>query len=394
MRDQASLVMTTSDRGVRLEAVWVQEEAKFLALKEQWNQLAARTDPKCVFLRHEWFESAWQWAKTDAALRILCLYHDGALIGICPLVARTRKRSAITTRALEFLAIPDTQRCDVLAAPERLREVLAGVARALCHPPETWDTLDMAYVADGSALLVDLPAALARHRISASPRASGHNPTIELQRPWEEFYKERGRRLKKSNNLVANRLGRTGKVDILWSRDFAQDLESLDQWLRQIVDVSASSWKNEILLSLNHAGPGRFIRRLSELASDQGWLSLWVLKLNDNPVAMEYQLAYQGQVHALRADFNQACEELSPGSHLNWKLLERLFQSGLERYYMGPGDNAYKRRWTEGGNTVFRLVAYNNTLAGRLLKFIELKLRPIVRRARNRLTPPSSKEEE
>ena len=44
--------------------------------------------------------------------------------------------------------------------------------------------------------------------------------------------------------------------------------------------------------------------------------------------------------------------------------VERLFDRGLRRYYMGPGNNAYKHRWTEEGEAVLELTVYSDTLTG------------------------------
>jgi len=56
----------------------------------------------------------------------------------------------------------------------------------------------------------------------------------------------------------------------------------------------------------------------------------------------------------------------SPGSYLFRSLLEALFERGLSRYYMGPGENAYKLRWTEQAEPTQRAIVYNRTLRGRL----------------------------
>ena len=76
------------------------------------------------------------------------------------------------------------------------------------------------------------------------------------------------------------------------------------------------------------------------------------MHVGDRPVAMEYQLVDNGNVHALRSDFDQSCEDLSPGSYLFRHLLESSFGGGLTRYYMGPGDNPYKLRWTDQGESL------------------------------------------
>ena len=100
---------------------------------------------------------------------------------------------------------------------------------------------------------------------------------------------------------------------------------------------------------------------------------------------MEYQLLDAGNVYALRADFDAECEETSPGSHLMRTLLETLFDRGLYKYYMGPGENAYKTRWTEDNDLLFQLVVHGRTWRGQTARIVDEILKPAVRSLRNKL---------
>jgi CelD/BcsL family acetyltransferase involved in cellulose biosynthesis len=122
---------------------------------------------------------------------------------------------------------------------------------------------------------------------------------------------------------------------------------------------------------------------LTQHAQQRQWLSLWILELDSIPVAMEYQLIYGGHVYALRADFRSAYHDLSPGTYLNWKLLERLFATDLTAYHMGIGENPYKLRWTEEFHEHWRLLIFGKTMRGRLLRAAKTHLKPGMRRLRD-----------
>ena len=149
--------------------------------------------------------------------------------------------------------------------------------------------------------------------------------------------------------------------------------------LATVTELSSKSWKNSTGLTLDNPGPSAFISRLTGHAHKQGWLSVWLLKFDDTPVAMEYQLVYDGVISALRSDYDPAYEKLSPGTYLNWKMLEQLFNEDYGYYSMGPGGNTYKFRWAEEFPDQYRMTLYNRTWRGRLLGLLELKLRPMKR---------------
>ncbi len=360
-------------------ATLVTEELRFGELRDAWNRLAAQTDPDCVFLRHEWFDAAWQWVKHDAELAIIAIEEGTTLIGVCPLVRRVRKRNGIALRVLEFLTVPDAQLCTVLACARDHDRAMRSVAAQLAHATPAWDLLELSNLSGRHQAIASLAESLNRAGLSTTVTQLGVNPFVDLTQPWDDYYRARSRHLKKNNNLVANRLARAGSVQTCWTRG-PLDAITADASVSAVVQLSAASWKNSTGFTLNHAGPQRFIRRLTQLAASQGWLSLWLLKLNDTPIAMEYQLIFNGHVHALRSDFDDAQRHLSPGSLLNWRLLEQLFSSDLRAYHMGLGDNAYKMRWSDRGEALHRITAYNKTVAGFAMQAMDRTVRPLVRK--------------
>jgi CelD/BcsL family acetyltransferase involved in cellulose biosynthesis len=161
----------------------------------------------------------------------------------------------------------------------------------------------------------------------------------------------------------------------------------MQRFLDEIVSISARSWKRSTGNTLDVPGPRAFIERLTNQAYASDWLSVWVLRIHDTPVAMEYQIVYDDKVHALRADFDDNYKNLSPGSFLSRRLVEGLFANGFKRYYMGPGRNSYKTRWSKTGDMLHTLTAYAPTLRGRAVALWPNEVKPKLRTLRDRLSP-------
>ncbi len=357
----------------------------FLALREDWNALAGS---RSVFLRHEWFDAAWQWRRLEEGTRLLILgvYRGDRLAGALPLVRRTVRAGGVTQRALEFLTVPDVQMCDLIVADDERDAVSAAFAAELRRRAGSWDALRLTHLPEESIAAGALAHALRAQGVGAAHAPWGGNPFIDLTSGWDAYYATRSRSVKKSINLAANRLRKSGEVDVAWLQPGQRD--GVTAAVERIADISARSWKIETGNSLNYPGPAAFIRRLSALAAEQGWLSVWELSIGQRPVAMEYQLVFDGKVHALRSDFDAAFQEMSPGANLNRHLLETLFSGSLRRYYLGPGDNAYKARWSDVAEPLFSLTAFSPSLKGRALAALETRLRPLVRSLRERFASP------
>lgn len=345
-----------------------------------------------MFLRHEWFDAAWAWRKSDARLAILCIREQNQLVGIAPLIVESARLARLPLRRLALLTVPDTQFADILLAPDHKGPAAAAIAAAIAARPG-WDALTLTHLPENAEATRSLLPALRSAGIAATCKPFGENPLIDLSGEWEAFYATRGRRLKKSNNLTANRIKKVGKPEIEWLHGRA-DPVLVQSWQAELIRVSAASWKETTGLTLDNPGPQAFATRLLAHAGECGWLSLWRLTLDGVTVATEFQLDYDGDCFALRADYDQTQRELSVGSYLNWKLLEQMFATNLKRYYLGPGGNAYKARWTETAEPLEQLVAFNRNWRGWLARLIEGFLRPLARRIRARLRAKQQQEQE
>jgi CelD/BcsL family acetyltransferase involved in cellulose biosynthesis len=380
----------TTVSGVRL----VTDPEDFVAMRAQWNALAAASLCARVFLFHDWFSAAWRWRQHTARLWLLCLYRDGSLTAVLPLALEEVAKRGTRLRELSLLTVPDTQACDLVALEHDRAVAAEAFADALAQRRSEWDVLRLKYLAPEACLSSAFREALARRGFATRLHPDGGNPFVPLDSTWEAYYATRSRSLKKANNLAANRLAKAGTVRIDWLAPGTGDSAEVDRFLDRAIAISSRSWKTRTGNSLDNPGPQAFIRDLSHAAHERGWLSVWILSLSDRPLAMEYQLVADGNVYALRSDFDAEFEEISPGTHLNRTLLQQLFGRGLQRYYMGPGDNPYKHRWTEQVEPVQAVTAYGRTMTGRWLAAWETTLKPLARSVRDRITRSSSSQPE
>lgn len=359
----------------------IHDEVGFQSLANDWNELAASTDRNSVFLRHEWADAAWQWLKIDGKeLCIVCVQRDGQLIGLCPLVRHQVRCDGMHTWQLSGLAIPDSQELSLLADPADINDVAAGLVSALNSGSIRWDTMVL------EKLPVNLPSTQALQDAAAeggyvSRKLSQYeNPGISLAGEWEAYYGRRSRRLKKGNNLVRNRLQRDGKAVEIQCIDSRSEVLDPGSLLRTLTDISARSWKASTGLTLDNPGPGAFLARLSEHGLEKGWFLAWILTIDGEPVAMEYQLEFNGVISGLRADYDEGTRDYSPGTLLNWRIIEQLFGRGASYYALGPGSNPYKARWIENSRDLVDLIVYGNSLRARVVRLVEQRMKPLVKR--------------
>jgi CelD/BcsL family acetyltransferase involved in cellulose biosynthesis len=346
------------------------------------------------FLTFSWFDAAWLWAVEFGKPMILCA-HDGVrLVGACPLL---RKNSVpiVGRRVLTWLAVPDTHECDVICAYSHSRQALRAMANEIRRRRRDWDILELCFLDPEARNARTLALALTESGVATRVEPDDRNTCVELVGTWDEFHSKRSRSFRKAINLAANRIARAGRVRIAQTTSRTSNSGDVDQALEEAIRISAQSWKAGLGTTLDKSGPGQFIRRLAKIEEFEGCLSIWMLYLNDRPVASEIQLAQDHVVHALRADFDPAFESASPGANLNVAILKALFSSDARRYLMGPGPNPYKQRWGDSEIPLYRILAFSPAVRGRVIGWIDSRLRPRLRRLRrptwNATTSPSER---
>jgi len=356
----------------------VSDFSSFQALHDQWNSLVLRHQRPSVFLRHEWFDAAWQWCQNQRQLLVLCIYSKDRLIGIGPFCIHRMKRLGLPYRQVSMIDVPDTQECDVISGHGDAQDVVCAMLDYM-NESSCWDIANFLKISEDSALFNHISIACKERNICWTVRESGENLGVLLIGGWDKYYRTRSRRLKKGNNLMRNKIyAPENRVRILWTMDSNLTTEDTDDLLLATKTVSAKSWKRDTGLTLDHPGPGAFFDRLSSHARENDWLSIWGLEINREIVAIEYQLVYDGTVSALRADYDPATAKLSPGSYLNWRILESLFDTENHIYRMGPGANPYKLRWANQRAALHDITLYNRTWKGRIFWFLMGIIKPIV----------------
>ena len=365
------------------------DHADWEVLREPWAQFLKDSGNCDPFLSYEWFDCCLRSFQEKKTLFVLLVKEDSTILGIAPLWRSKDRIRSIPMRKVGFISCPDTPYADFIVSDHRREEVLKAIFTHLfVMKKQEWDVVTLRQWPSNSKNYLAIQDCLSQYSERTTTETASFTPFIELKGDWNSFLLSRSARYRKTRRNIVNKIAKLDHVEIQCVR-----MDSQGKEFREVVGITERSWKFQEGVAIASTEPmKKFFKELTKIAGERGWLLLWVLRINGAPVGMEYDIVGERTVHALRADFDEAYSEFSPGTYLETEILQRLFQDDeYDVYYTGPGVNSYKLHATE--NTIENVVIniFNSNVKGKMAFVVENHIVPLLRSCRARV---SQKEKE
>ena len=324
------------------------DTADLEALADEWRTLAERRGN--AFVTPEWFMSWLQtfgahWDPTVAVVRA----PDGALRGLLPLVRsksgrRKRIRNVLGDDFHPVAEADDDAAVALAAAPVLAPRANPHVVLSNVDSDSEWWRL----------LTQAAPVAM-----TAIERPEAEVPFVELGGlSWEQYLAGRSRQLRSQIGRKLRSLQREHDVSFRRTRrpeELPADLDVLyrlhdARWAGRQQD---STFAHPAIRSFHHAFATRALER--------GWLRLFVMSVDDAPVAALYGWSIGGRWSYYQAGFDPAWSRHSPGFLMLAETIREAVEEGCDVYDMLLGGEPFKLRFATSSRRVRTVV-----LVGRL----------------------------
>jgi CelD/BcsL family acetyltransferase involved in cellulose biosynthesis len=343
----------------KIESPW-----EFARLRCEWDELLESSDADCLFLTWEWLHTWWRHLAGDRELSIFLARCGHELIAIAPLakhppnLARGRPFST-----LEFLGTGQAG-SDYLdfvirkGYETQAVEVLAGVL-ATKRLVLDWTQLKQpGCAADRIAgYLADEGWVVSKARTNTCPYISLDGQT------WESYLATLGSEHRYSFKRKWKRL----------QQDFAVRLEEVtteEQCLdgvNLVIKLHNLRWQDrEGSEAFCSEALTKFHREWAELARKRGWLRLFILRLNENPVACLYGFCYRQVFYFYQSGFDPAFANYGVGLVTMGLAIKNAVGEGAREFDLLHGNERYKSHWSRNSRDLGRLELYPPGGVGRM----------------------------
>jgi CelD/BcsL family acetyltransferase involved in cellulose biosynthesis len=311
------------------------------ALRDAWRRLAAETDS--VFATWEWATVWWRHFGRGQPI-VATVRIDGEVRGIVPLyVWRTRP-----LRIVRFIGHGPADRLGPICAPAD-RPLMATAKGGILAEVAPWDI----FLADV------LPAFLGwSDEQGGVLLLTESSPLMELDGvSWTTFLSRRGHHFRAHLRRRERKLDAAGRVNI-----------------RGTTSIETLPGDLDILYRLHRTrhGPATefsrlesFHREFAAVAMQNGWLRLWILELDDEPVAAWHGFRYGSAYHNYQGGRDPSLAHLELGTVLIVHTIQQAISEHADTYHFLRGGEQYKFHFAERDEEL-ATVGISRTFAGAL----------------------------
>jgi len=291
-----------------------------------WSDLCDRC-PVTLFQRPEWVLS-WVEAFSPHNLRVVEVRSGGMLVGLAPLLIYPRGEE----RVLAFMGGGVSDYLDLLVDRQREHEIVFAILEAV-RQLDDWTTLD----------LTDLPSSSVLHRTSLTRLATPHDNCSALLLP-------------KTREELLQRLSKRQRANLRYARSRIQleggglvelaTADTLPEFMDNLFRLHGSRWSLSGQSGvLADEAVKAFHRQSAPGLLARGLLRLHRLRVAQHVVAVIYTLFAHTTVFCYLQGYDPEFAHLSPGTHLMFWVMVDAIRSGMSKFDLLRGQEAYKQHW-------------------------------------------------
>lgn len=341
---------------------------EFQNLKKDWGHLlsASRTDN--IFLTWEWLYTWWEtYSKGKELYILLCHDNNGDLIGIAPFYITSEKIMGMSIRILKLIGSEEvcSEYLDVIAKKDKTDEVTKALALYLKNHIK-WDILHLRDVLEHCIMNDVLREMKEESNMIFTDTIKTTNPFISLPESEDIFIARfSGTKRHAIKDIVRREKKLTrerGNICYIET-----DNKNIDQSLRAFIDLHQKLWENRGL-------PGVFKRKnflsfhfeVAKRFAENNWLRIYLLSIEDRPVASLYGFQYDNKFYYYQSGFDPDWKGYGVGKILLNYTIMGAIQNKLREYDFLRGDTDYKFNFTDTFRHTKEILVINNKYKAKL----------------------------
>jgi len=344
----------------------VESTERLMGLREEWTDLLRHSASDCLFLTWEWQSTWWRHLSRDRRLFVPVVRDRGRLVALAPMVIRPPGISSIQPfPALEFMGTGSvgSDYLDIIVRRGEEERALAAVADCVAgaHRP-----LELEQIRAAGSGAEDLGAHLGRKGWHVSAEEMNVSRFINLAgHSWTSYLATLGSAHRANFHRRLRRLER--EFTLRFETESTE--EQRGAALGRLIALHQARWRERGYSTAFHTPNHlKFHEEFSRLACEQGWLRIYTLWLDDEPVAALYGFRYGGNFAFYQSGFDPNYAGFAVGLVTMGLAIGKVIEEGASEFDMLQGLERYKGHWARESRPLGRLDIFPPHLRGLLYR--------------------------
>lgn len=352
----------------------ITSEDAFLELESQWSRLLSRLSWPTIFNTHAWMRIWWDTVRTDEKLLIVVAQVEDEVVAIAPLMQAPRVVRHLESNDIRFIStlkpahspLSFTGMQDFIIKPG-YEHLLPNMLDTALDAANQWTYLFLQPIPENSPYLDELLTYIQQKKLNHHRRVVIENAVQNIEGDFSSYFASLSKNMRKNvkralRNFQTNR--RAG-VKVYQSPEELQTAYSL------ILQIEANSWKAQSGIAINNKVYHNFYQKLISEFARQGWINIYILYIDDQPVAYDLNVIYNGMVKTLKGSFNRDYADYSPGAILTYHETNDYYSKQYRSFDLLWGNLEYKQKWTSSLERHLRIEIVNRHMRARLVSWLE-----------------------
>lgn len=341
----------------------IQEKGRIQEYREDWDRLfdSGKFELTTSF---EWTQALLS-TRLEKDTFLLVVFRDGKeILGIVPMVINQIKKYGVSLSKLFPISDYYNNLHSDLLFKNVTEELIKTLITSLFSLGYKWDIFRISRFVETNPILDYIERFLKESSIRYEIKREEPSFFLNLDSTYNDYLKKRADKFRNYLRRMEKKIKNKGYyVEFIKF----QDRNNFSDAYNQVLYIEKESWKHKHGTAITSTEKStNFFRILCESASEREWLHLFILKLNNEPIAYDMGFVKSKKYFYLKTSFNEKFREVSPSSILRAKLIEELIQEDVKEFDFVGEPYEWERQWTEELRWHKSLLIYNKTYKAKL----------------------------
>jgi len=344
----------------------VSTTSEFESLKGQWDTLFSNSASQSAFLSWEWLFAWWKVNREGKILWLITAWNNDKLIGIAPLMLETRNS---ILKVLTNLGTPQSDQGGFIHYRSE-GAVVEQLLNYIIQNKSHWHIVELNEFDKTWLDQHNVSQRFQRENLHTLEDINNHY-FIQLDNDWETFSTKLTQKFRKNLRRALRLAEDMGSIDV---KRYYGDQVSWDVF-RTIIEINRFSNFPRLYNSQKEQA------LIKELASIQNHFDVYILSVNNEPIAYEYGFVVDGRFEDWRSGFDTRFpQQISIGKLLAMKVVQECISLNYSEIDFLRGDESYKLEWQPNKRTYGRIRIFNNNIPGYLSRIWLQNVKPHIKK--------------